>query len=412
MAYTIDDYVKSREQTKTYRTGFIKMQKYEKKSRWGGLIVDFDAPQADSEWHIVGISVQGNAPSVQTFLSHSGQKIDLKAKDVGQYLFVFVNMKPITIDINIPECILSDNDRVDTRLKISCQVQNVQDFWNSDNDPVQRFENAIVKEAKNYFHSIKSEYLVGNFNELRDSLEQQIQDTGLKVIRPQLEETIQVRCPIPGLAILDVDSDITISDTLRSVLEARHKSIWNVNRIYYQEEERVQTSVVKDRHEKSADAQHRDLELARRKKIDAQIDTDTTFTRYGVSLRDLVMWLDTNLLENFYKMEWGQAMQQVHQALAQVRQSYQQIVQQQLDTEIERLTKRIEMARKAELDKEYIDEMKDVLATKMILAMNDTSGIKAPSEEEFSQYLRSSIVTGGSLASGQSTAGALPSEKV
>ncbi|MCB0164745.1 MAG: hypothetical protein KDI79_10995 [Anaerolineae bacterium] len=410
MAYTIDDYIKSREQTKTYQTSFIKMQKYEKKSSWGGLFVNFDAPQADSEWHIVGISIQGNAPSVQTFLTHPGQKIDLRAKDVGQYLFVLVNVKPTTLDIKVSGCPLADGDRVDAVFKINCQVRNIQDFWNSDTDPLQRFENAVVKEAKNYFNRINGEYLVGNFSELKDSLEQQIQDTGLNVIRPQLEQTIQVHCPIPGMAIIDVDADVMISDRLRDVLEAKHKSIWNVRRAHYEEKEITLTEVVKDRQRKSADGQRRELELDRRKQIDSQIDADTTFVRYGVSLRDLIMRLDTTLIENFYTMEWGQAMQLVHRALAESRNNYQQHRQLQLDSEIDTLTKRLNQAKQAGLDDIHIQMIQDKLAEKMLASMDDTNSTNTPSEEEFLQHLLGSTASVGRLTSGQSTSGSLPSE--
>ncbi|MCI5194761.1 MAG: serine protease [Candidatus Electrothrix sp. AW5] len=98
-----------------------------------------------------------------------------------------------------------------------------------------------------------------------------------------------------------------------------------------------------------------------RSSVDERIDEDKTFAPYN--LRSVIMSLDTGLLENFYCMDWTDAIKKVHEELSIQKKAY---LGKQNKTLIDEYQNRLTRAKDLELDEIHIQDLKDKLADLLI----------------------------------------------
>ncbi|MCB9078667.1 MAG: hypothetical protein H6631_13790 [Anaerolineaceae bacterium] len=186
---------------------------------------------------------------------------------------------------------------------------------------------------------------------MKQSAEQHIRETGLVVIKHDLEDNIRRNCEIAGIRVMSVNVDVILSKALSEHLQRVH------NRLYSEGG------------------------TADRRRIDELIDYDTTFSPY--SLREIIRFLDMGLLENFYTMEWSSAMRKVYDKLAEAKADY---FKAQQESEINRLRKLIGTARDVGLDSENVEDLKEKLAQKLLAMADEEERSELPSDNQFLRF--------------------------
>ncbi len=358
----VEQYVADLQQTKTYQAGLIQLQDYAFKSRWGGLIRTLPpVPHADDDRHVIVLEMRGQQPNLFTILADPRHSISPTSRDAEKLLFIFVEMKQRITKINTPSegYQLADGHQIRATFQVTYRVSNAERFWKESKDPLDHLETIVIDEAKNYFLKISTDYLISRPAELKQSLERQIEDTGIKIVKNGLEEGIQANCIVGGLDILKVNADVHLSDTLREHLERLHKRIYG------------EGEYLDKRHIKQVDTEHR-------RYIDTLIDEDPTFAPY--TLRQVIMTLDTGLLENFYIEDWNNAITKVHNAIANKKEAYQ-------NAEISRLEKLLKTAQRLELDEEDVNDIKEKLADKLLKSADEDNHSQMHSDNEFLQLI-------------------------
>ncbi len=362
----ISDYIAALEKTKTYKEGLISYQEYSFESKAFGLFRYLPStPYADDDRHVVVLEIRGEQPNVFKVLKEPKRSIDLTTKDVGRFLFIFIEMRPHTLKIEAPGdgYSLGDGHRFNSTLTITYQVADAEEFWKGGRDQLAEFEMTVTDVAKNFFLNRTSSYLVNNPSELKQSLEQHIQETGIKILKNNLEKSIWGECKIAGIRLVKVNADIYLSDSLREHLQRMH------NRLYGEGG------------------------AVERKNIDQLIDYDTTFDPYG--LRAVIMALDIRLLENFYSMKWSDAMRLVTERLAEKKEEYRRTVE---DAEISRMRKIIATAQEVGLDEIDVKDLKAKLADKL-MALADRDNSQAPSDSEYLKLTIAHLGSAGQITS-------------
>lgn len=348
---SISEYTSELEKTKTYRDGLIAFREYKIETKWAGLRTVFpELPCADSENHIVVMDFKGGRHNIFSVLTKKEYGINLNTNNLSHFLFIFVKIKPRNLHISSPQkgYQLGDGHRVDAIVNIVYRIEDVESFWMVSDDPLATLEFSIIDEVKNYFLGITSEYLIRRPSESKNDLERHIYehkvaDSEIKRIKIKLEDQIKDKYHSnnSGVKIESIYAEIQLSETLSEHLNRLHDRIYSKNGIL----------------EKSYSLQGESLQ---RKQIDQQIDNDTTFAPYN--LRNIIMVLDTGLLENFYNISWSLAMQKVHDELKRQKNSY---LSDQRRAKIDGIRELLQIAREEEFDQIEIEKLKDKLIVEM-----------------------------------------------
>jgi hypothetical protein len=374
----MSDYLSKLQATKTYKAGLITTQEYKFITRLGGIYRTLsEIPHADSDKHIIVMELLGNQPNISTVLTDPRMTINPKTTDANKLLFIFVEMKPHILRIFPPQekYRLGEGHQIEATFDLTYRVANAEDFWRGAKDPVAVLEAAVINEAKNYFLSITSHYLVSSPADLKKTLEQHIQDTEIKIVKNSLEDSIREKCVISGIEVMKVHADVQLSGTLNEHLKKIHDSTYGPD-----------GTLIKRRSQKEVSDN--------RKYIDGMIDSDTTFSPY--KLRNVIMVLDTGLLENFYIMEWSNAMQKVHDELSRQKKDY--LTTHKADkARINEIRENLKIAREEELDEMYIQDLKEKLSKE--LAKDKEYSSEVFSNNHFLQLAIGSISSAGQLTS-------------
>jgi hypothetical protein len=162
---------------------------------------------------------------------------------------------------------------------------------------------------------------------------------------------------VSGIEIIKVNALVQLSDTLNKLLKKLHGKIFGDGGV-------IDTS------------SDNEIDTIIRKKVDERIDEDKTFAPY--SLRDVIMSLDTGLLENFYSMDWGNAMRIVHEELSIQKKAY---LEKQNKTLIDEYENRLIKAKNLELDEMHIQDLKYKIAD--LLMQDPVDTFKMTSNDQF-----------------------------
>ena len=118
--------------------------------------------------------------------------------------------------------------------------------------------------------------------------------------------------------------------------------------------------------------------LLDRRHVDERIDNHHVFEMF--KLRDVIMALDTRLLERFYSNSYGEALYAVYEKLADAKAKY---VEEQQNAKIAKLKQAITTAVDAELDEIPVNTLKEKLAEELYKIADDIKQTETPSTEEF-----------------------------
>jgi len=347
----IADYIDKLKKTKTFQAGLINCQEYSMKSEFFGFKRTLpDIPHADDDRHVIVMEVRGDQPNIYAVLAKQNHSISLTARDADNFLFIFIEMRPQTFKVETPieGYHLSDGHRISATLTIIFQVTDAEIFWKGSRDQLTDLENSVIDATKNFFLNITSNYLINSPSELKQSLEQHLQKTEIIIIKNDLEANIYKNCDIAGINLIKVKADVFLSDSLKEHLQRMHTRLYG------------------------------DGGLADRSKIDKLIDFDQTYRPYG--LRQVIMALDIRLLENFYKMNWGDAMGKVTERLAERKEMELNSVG---DTEISNMQKIINASKSLGLGDIAVIEIKDKIHKKLMDIADRTSEVKPPSDIDY-----------------------------
>lgn len=343
----ITNYLAELQATRTYKEKVITAQEYKFICKFGGVYRKLpEIPKADDDRHIIVMEMLGDQPNIYGVLSDPKMTINPKSTDANRLLFIFVNIKPGALRVPSPEegYQLGDGHHISTTFDITYRITDVRKFWSCAQDPIAALETSIVNEARNYFLNVTSDYLVKAPADLKQTLESHI-DAEINRVKKTLEESIKNNLKdndsgnslISGIEIIKVNTVVQLSDTLNNLLKKMHERFFG------------------------------DGGIIDRSSVDKRIDEDKTFAPYG--LRSVIMSLDTGLLENFYSMNWSDAMREVHNELSLQKKSY---LEKQNKTLIDEYQNRLTIAKEQELDETHILELKDKLADLLMQDPADT----------------------------------------
>lgn len=367
---SLADYLNELQATKTYQEGVIKTQEYSFKSRWGGLLRSLPpVPQANEDRHVVVIELRGNQPHIFTILKEPNHSISPTTRDADKLLFIFIEMKPRMLQIDAPPegYTLGDGHHIRAKFELTYQVVDAKEFWQGSTDPLATLEKAVINEARDYFLGITSRYLIREQADLKKTVEQHIQETGVKVIKSKLENDISKECVIPGIKLTRTYAQVYLSDTLSAYLKELHDQMYGES----------------------------GKKRLGRQYIERMIDDDSTFAPYG--LRQIIMALDTGLLENFHTMEWSAAMRKVHERLAEEKRKY---MEAQENAERSRLKRLIATAQEVGLDEMDIEDLKGKLADKLLQSVDEKNS-QMPTNNEFLQQIIDPTSAAGQLSASE-----------
>ena len=337
---SIETYTAAIKETKTYQAGLISFQEYSFRERVLGLIKTLPSvPRADDDRQIVVMEIKGDQPNILTVLKDAAHSIQPTTKDVDKLLFIFVEMRPHTL--NIAETSegyrLSDGHQVNAQFSITYQVEDAKLFWKGHKDQLLEFERAILNAAKRFFLNTSSDLFIDYPEDSTESLENHIKKAEIGEVKHSLEDDISQNCTIAGIQIQKVIADVHIGQSLYEYLERNHKKLYG-------------KAGVADRY-----------------KMDQIIDNDKTFAPH--SLRSVINALDMRLLKNFYNdnEDWNSAMCKVTERLAEKKEEFMKSIE---EKELDKMEKLISTAERLGLDDADKQELR-FKAAKNLLSMAD-----------------------------------------
>jgi len=356
----IGEYIERLSATKTFRDRLIAIQEYNYTTRFIMFPVPPQLPKADLDKHHIVLKITGGQPHIMGVITDRGSTYEPSSQDNGNLLFVTVQMKPQLMKIVSPTggYQFGDGHHIDTEFRIRYRVEDAKLLWHASDDPLAEFQLKVIDRAKEYFLSIKSNLLISSSSELKQMLQQQLQDSELKLVKDNVQVSVK-KIHVDGIELLDVNADMQLSQELRKHLQGIHQSIYGTGGLL---------DIVNRRKINNAD----------RKQIDEMIDQDTTFP--GYSLRQIIFEVDSELLENFYTESWTTAMRKVHTGIAKKKQ---EVMRKQDELEMERLEQYLQRAIRLNLGKMEIDQIRSTIAEKFLAMMNAEQDPQSYSNERF-----------------------------
>lgn len=340
-------YINRLMQLRNYQAGMIEdIQEYQFKLHWGDLFRTLlPLPQANGDRHVVVVKMSGEHPNELIFLPEDRQSIEPPIRDVGKMVFAFVCVKPQQLKLLSPVggYRLADGQEVKVDVELTLQVTNAKDFWLAAKDTVALLESMVINETLCYFLQLDSRNLIDK--PLTPG--QQAGEFPMHTIMQRLERKI-CEISLPGIQIKRAFAQITLSEQLKSFLKRQLDNLLN-------------PAGFLDRGE-----------------VDEYIENAHIFDAF--KLKDVIMALDTRLMENFYSMAYSDAMFVFHEKLANAKAKY---VEEQWKNKIAKLMEAIETATTANLDEIPIDKLKERLAEELHKVADDVKQTDMPSYEEF-----------------------------
>jgi hypothetical protein len=340
-------YINRLMQLRTHQVGLIEdIHEYQFNVRWGGFFRTLSTlPQANGDRHIVVVKMSGEQPSELICLPEDRQSIEPSMRDVGKLIFVFLSVKSQQLKLASPfgGYRLADGQEVKVDLELTVQVTSAKDFWLAAKDPVALLESMVIGETQSYFLQVDSRNLIDK--PLTD--EQQGVEFSMHTIVQRLETKI-CGVSLSGIQIKRAFAQITFSDQLKAFLRRQLDNLFNP------------------------------AGLLDRKHVDERIETAHLFDAF--KLKDVIMALDPQLLDNFYSMPYGNAMSVVYEKLASAKAKF---VDGQQNDKIAKLEQAIETAMRISLDETPIGNLKEKLAEELYKVVDDLKQTEVPSYEEF-----------------------------
>lgn len=365
------EYVAERKATKTYQENLILFKEYKIERKWGGLMPVFpDLPKADNEHHVLVLNFKGIFPSIIDILTQQKPEIGsiLKTNELGQYLFVLIKIKPKLLSIPSPNggYQLGDGHAINAALDITYQIKDVKEFWLSADDPMAMFQRAVINEARKYFFSITSEYLIRRPGDSKGDFESYIRehrnnDSETRKIKDSLEKDIKAGCASSGIEITKVYADIQLSQSLSEHLQRLHERIYKQGGIHESYYSLHETAL-------------------RRKHVDEVISNDQTF--HPFNLKQVIIALDIGLMENFYNQSLTEAMQKVHDEIRRKKNSY---LSDHKKIKIQGIRDLIHIAKEEKFEPEDILKLQDKLLREMTIDQEHDSPLF--SDKQFLQLV-------------------------
>ena len=352
---SIENYIATLQKTKTFQAGLISFQEYSFKSKIFGMGRALPSvPHADDDRHVVVMEIRGGQPNIFKVLKDKNETIHPTTKDVDKLLFVFIEMRPHTliIDKTADGYRLSDGHRIDAKFIVTYRIKDATTFWRGNKDQLAEFEIAVTDAAKNFFLGLTSDYLISSPADLKQSLEKQIRETDMGVVKTKLEKSIYTAafqsCTVAGIELQRVIADVFLSDYLRDHLRRMHDVLYGEGG------------------------------AAERWRIDKIIDCNTTFAPY--KLRDVINTIDMRLLENFYTMKWSEAMRKVTERLAEKKEEYMMSVEHK---ELKMMHELINAAESLGLDPMDVESLKSKFAIKLLAKADSSSNAHTLSDGDY-----------------------------
>lgn len=338
-------------QLRTYQVGIIEdIQEYQYKQRFGGFFKRLPPlPQANTDRHVIAVTVKGEQPNEIIILPDDRQAIETSILDVDKLVFMFLNMKLQQLKIASPlrGYRLADGQEIMVDFELMVQVTNAKEFWLAAKDPIAILEAMVINETQSYFLNMGSSSLVDKPFLFEQQADQQSLESRLRCTVQSLAANVR-EISLPGIQIKQVYAQINLSDQLRVFLKRKLDTVFN-------------PAGLLDRHH-----------------VDARIDSDHVFDMF--KLRDVIMALDTRLLERFYSVTYGEAMYAVYEKLADAKAKY---VEAQQNDKIAKLQKAIQTATDLALDEIPVNTLKEKLAEELYKLADDIKQTETPSTEEF-----------------------------
>lgn len=350
-------FINDLQKNKTFQSGIVDEVQVYSSSRSVNLV------RATDTRHIVAIEVAGNRDSVYSILTEPNQLIDIPHEKLCCTIFVSLNVQSRRFKIKSPDqgYLLADGERLHVDFELRVRVTDTYQFWQSSKDPIDDVEWQIIQKANRYFSNLYSQDLIAAIDLLPPLDERLGINSQLRVILDGLQSQM-AEMSLKGIHIEDVYIDIQFPNQLHTFLARRSRDLFGASGI---------------------------LE---RKAIDERIDNDYTFAPH--KLRDIVKSLDSGLFEDFYTINYSEAMLKVHNKLTSAREAF---YKQQNDTEIEFLTSLLDRAIAQSLSEEHIQRIKDRIGTRYLGIVDSPK----PTEQSFLKWLLGdipSVDTGLSLS--------------
>ncbi len=331
---SIAEYISERKKTKTYEAGLLIFKKYNIESKWYSLRAVFPVlPNADDEYHILVMSFKSIHPSITTVLTNKKEKDNAIEKDeLDKYLFIFVKIKSQILAIPSPAdgYQLGDGYTIHTDIEVEYKINNAKKFWLYADDPLDLFQRIVVNEAKQYFFSTDSSYLLEGLGNMKRNIEQFIK-----------HYTIDVNSSESGISIMNVYADIKLCSNSKEYFKRKHEKKYSPGGLFEKGDSQQQESLF-------------------RMLVNKEIENDLTFFPY--TIKQVILALDTGLLEYFYTLPRSEAMQKVHDEIRRKKNSY---LSDHKKSKIEGIIDFIRVATANGFEPEQIDMLRDKLLKEM-----------------------------------------------
>lgn len=343
----LQDYVNKLKATKTYKAGLLTIHEYGYQSKLFGLIRNPDhVPDSKKDGPFVFLDFSKNRPTLPTFYTdrNNGREApSLDTTHANKVLFIFIKMTPVSIVVSSPQggYELKDGHSINADLKVRFQVNDIENFWNSSDDPLELLEDMINNKVKDYFLGKWSSDILSNKADTKKYIENSIgtMKSDLEKIisnKPEEGDKNNEEESYEGITVNNALAEIENSEELKDVLQRIHRGI-------YDEGGQVD-----------------------RKATLRLMDEHTEFSPYN--LRDVCQALAPSLLNNFYNMSFNDALSKVRNELEKRSKEY---AKNQYNFKIIEIEKRLEKAKNAGLDSKYIGPLEEKFAEALMELPDD-----------------------------------------
>ncbi len=297
---------------------------------WGIFSTLPPIPKPTDERSIVVLDVTHDCPIVISTLQtqQDFDRLKLRTRQVANVLFVAVSKKPKWIKIHGPKegYQLGDGRFLSATVDLLIRIENLEDFWGASIDPIEPLVAEIHGSMQQHLSTILSDRLITIPPAPKRS--QYLYETKLRDIKDELNTKL-AKLSVTGLKIEQRRIHLYLSDTLQAWVDRQDQKIWGEWGIYD------------------------------RLFVDAQIQSDDTFT--GFLLRSVIMNADRRLLENFYTLPFGEAMQKLHERIAELKND----ASTHSSQTIEQLKEKIQIIKEFNLGERSLDVLETQLANEL-----------------------------------------------
>lgn len=325
------------------------VDEYTYRPLFGGVISALlPVPQATADRCVIILDTMHISPTVLEILESPTQTYNLRTQHVGKVLFAYVGrrMKQITVTAPDEGYQLNDGKTIFVDVDLYIQIHSVRAFWQAAADPMAQLEINVRQQIQQYFFTESSTTLVTVPGSNHQGAGRGLYEIQFTRVRNNLIQQLST-LSVPGITINQIEVRVGLNDMLNAWIDRQYQKIWGEKGIFD------------------------------RLFVDLQINDDTTFP--DPFLRGVLMRMDRRLLENFYRMPFGEAMQKVHERMAELKMAYYTKCKQ----EIEMLQQYLQIATDRKLDEMRIESLRETLATRLQACADDTMANAFRTDEQF-----------------------------